>query len=63
MHRHGTSRGLAHVLIEVRNDLLATPDGVQAWCDRIGGILEEALSDAGVRLAFGSVRKSATTLG
>ncbi len=63
MHRHGTSRGLAHVLIEVRNDLLATPDGVQAWCDRIGGILEEALSDAGVRLALGSVRKSATTPG
>ncbi len=56
MHRHGTARGLAHVLIEVRNDLVATPDGVQAWCDRIGGVLEEAVADSGVRLGLGVVR-------
>ncbi len=58
MHRHGTSRGLAHVLIEVRNDLLATRAGVAQWCDRIGGILEEAMADSGVRLGLGSVRGS-----
>ncbi len=57
MHRHGTARGLAHVLIEVRNDLVATTDGVQAWCDRIGGVLEEAMADSGVRLGLGVVRK------
>lgn len=56
MYRHGTSRGLAHVLIEVRNDLLATAEGVSAWCDRIGGILEEALADSAVRLALGVAR-------
>lgn len=53
MHRHGTSRGLAHVLIEVRNDLLASEVGVAQWCGRIGGILEEAVSDSGVRLGLG----------
>jgi predicted N-formylglutamate amidohydrolase len=56
MHRHGTSRGLAHVLIEVRNDLLATADGVAQWCDRIAGILEEALADSGVQIMIRQVR-------
>ncbi len=55
MHRHGTARGLAHVLIEVRNDLLATPEGVAGWWDRIAGVLEEALTDAGVRMQLGCV--------
>ncbi len=55
MHRHGTSRGLAHVLLEVRNDLLATPEGVSHWCDRIAGVLEEAMADAGVRMQLGCV--------
>jgi predicted N-formylglutamate amidohydrolase len=53
MHRHGTARGLAHVLIEVRNDLLATPDGVAQWRGRIAGILDEAMSDSAVRLRLG----------
>jgi predicted N-formylglutamate amidohydrolase len=57
MHRHGTARGLAHVLIEVRNDLLATPDGVAQWCDRIAGVLEEAMADARVRMQLGCVRR------
>lgn len=56
MHRHGTSRGLAHVLLEIRNDLLATPDGVSQWCDRIAGVLEEAMADATVRLQLGVVK-------
>lgn len=55
MHRHGTSRGLAHILLEIRNDLLATPDGVSAWCDRIAGILEEAMADGGVKMGLGCV--------
>jgi predicted N-formylglutamate amidohydrolase len=44
MHRHGTSRGLAHVLIEVRNDLLANAEGVAQWRDRIAGVLEAAMA-------------------
>jgi predicted N-formylglutamate amidohydrolase len=56
MHRHGTSRGLAHVLIEVRNDLLVTAEGVTQWCDRIAGILEEAMSDSAFRLTLGQVK-------
>jgi predicted N-formylglutamate amidohydrolase len=44
------------VLIEVRNDLLATAEGVSAWCGRIGGIFEEAMAVSEVRLGLGSVR-------
>jgi predicted N-formylglutamate amidohydrolase len=39
MYRHGTLRGLAHVLIEVRQDLIADDAGVMAWADRLEPIL------------------------
>jgi len=29
--RHGTSRGLPHALIEIRNDLIADVEGQRAW--------------------------------
>ena len=35
MYRHGTMRGLPHVLIEVRNDLIETPDGQAEWAARL----------------------------
>lgn len=31
MYRHGTARGLPHLLIEVRNDLIQTPAQQAAW--------------------------------
>lgn len=48
MYRHGTLRGLPHVLLEVRNDLIATPAGVLDWADRLepmfrGILAEESL--------------------
>lgn len=42
MHRHGTRRGLAHALIEVRQDLIGEAAGVGAWVDRLAPILEAA---------------------
>ena len=35
MNRHGTRRGLAHALIEVRQDLIAERDGINEWADRL----------------------------
>src|SRR3546814_7702215 len=32
---HGEARGLAAVLIEVRNDGLRSPRGIEAWADRL----------------------------
>lgn len=40
---HGTQRGLAHALIEVRNDLIADAAGQAAWAARLAAILRDAL--------------------
>jgi predicted N-formylglutamate amidohydrolase len=42
-----TARGLANVLIEVRQDLVATKAAAEAWGDRLAGLLERALAEAG----------------
>lgn len=41
MYRHGTRRGLAHALIEVRQDLIADNAGVAEWTERLLPILAE----------------------
>lgn len=40
LYRHGTTRGLAHLLIEVRQDHLASDEGVARWA----GIIHEVLA-------------------
>lgn len=39
MDQHGTRRGLPHVLIEVRQDLIADAAGVEAWADRLARVM------------------------
>jgi predicted N-formylglutamate amidohydrolase len=39
---HGERRGLPHVELEVRQDLLGDASGVGAWTERIARLLEEA---------------------
>lgn len=36
---HGEARGLASVLIEMRQDLIATPEGVEDWANRLARCL------------------------
>ena len=43
MYRHGTQRGFPHALLEVRNDLSASPAGVLEWADRLEPILRDIL--------------------
>jgi predicted N-formylglutamate amidohydrolase len=43
MWRHGTSRGLPHVLIEVRNDLISDMPGQQAWAALLARCLADIL--------------------
>jgi predicted N-formylglutamate amidohydrolase len=40
MYQHATARGLAHALIEIRQDLIADDAGVAAWTARVAGILQ-----------------------
>lgn len=39
LHRHGIMRGIPHVLIEVRQDLIGDPGGVAEWADRLAPLL------------------------
>lgn len=48
MYRHGTARGLAHCLIELRQDLIDTPDKAVGWARRLAPMLEAALALEGV---------------
>jgi predicted N-formylglutamate amidohydrolase len=45
LNRHGTQQGLAHVLIEIRQDLIAAPAAAEALAARLGPVLEQALAD------------------
>lgn len=40
LYTHATSRGFAHILIEVRQDLIDTPQGVNEWSDRLAPLLQ-----------------------
>jgi len=43
MWQHGTMRGLAHAIIEVRQDLIADADGQRAWGERLATVLVDVL--------------------
>lgn len=57
MYRHGTMRGLAHALIEVRQDLIGSPEGAAEWADRLAPILHDIIGREGLRTVkhFGSL--------
>lgn len=40
MHRHATMSGLAHALIEIRQDLIADEEGARSWAERLAPILD-----------------------
>jgi predicted N-formylglutamate amidohydrolase len=41
LERHAVSRGLDHVMIEIRNDVIADASGQAAWARRLGDILSK----------------------
>jgi predicted N-formylglutamate amidohydrolase len=45
MYHHGTMRGLPHMLIEIRQDLVADSAGEAAWAERLARILRPILAD------------------
>ncbi|HVP85766.1 MAG TPA: DUF1244 domain-containing protein [Rhizomicrobium sp.] len=47
MYAHGTMHGLPHVLIEIRQDMIATEDMARAMAARIKPILDDALARMG----------------
>jgi len=45
---HGEQRGLVHVEIEIRQDLIAHEDGQAAWAERMARLLTEAIKRVGL---------------
>jgi len=43
LYRHGTRRGLAHALIEVRQDLILGPEGQAEWATRLAEVLRKVV--------------------
>jgi predicted N-formylglutamate amidohydrolase len=44
--QHGTQRSLANAIIEVRQDLIRTADGQQAWGERLTRVMQSILQSA-----------------
>lgn len=44
--RHALAHGRLNALVEVRNDLIATPAAQGEWADRLAPVLDSALNDA-----------------
>jgi predicted N-formylglutamate amidohydrolase len=44
LYRHGTLRGLAHALIELRQDLVLAPDGQAEWAGRLAAVVGDILA-------------------
>ncbi len=45
LYRHGTLRGLAHALIELRQDLILSEEGQGEWAERLASVLEQVLGE------------------
>lgn len=45
MHRHGTMRGLAHALVEIRQDQIKHEEGQGEWAGRLADIMTRILAD------------------
>ncbi len=44
LYRHGTSRGLAHALVEVRQDLIGDSNGIEEWLERLARAIKKAMT-------------------
>ena len=45
LYRHGMRHGVPHLLLEVRQDLIADPAGVEAWCNRLAPVFATLNAD------------------
>jgi predicted N-formylglutamate amidohydrolase len=49
LYRHATARGLPHVLVELRQDLVASRAGALGWAARLAAALAPLLADPSIR--------------
>lgn len=56
MWQHGTRRGLAHTIIEVRQDLIRTAEGQLAWAGRLTDAVKAVFDRGDIREAMHTVQ-------
>jgi predicted N-formylglutamate amidohydrolase len=56
MWEHGTSRGLPHVLVEIRQDLIASAEGQAAWAERLASALRSILANPALEPDLKAIR-------
>lgn len=56
LYRHATSRGVAHALVEIRQDLIADEAGQMAWAERLAVMLRRFLADAQLAGELAAIR-------
>jgi predicted N-formylglutamate amidohydrolase len=56
MWQHGTRRGLAHTIVEVRQDLIRTPAGQLAWAERLSAAVKAVFARADLYEAMHTVQ-------
>jgi predicted N-formylglutamate amidohydrolase len=59
--QHGTQRGLANAIIEIRQDLIRDAAGQAGWARRLGRIMAKILRDTTAKAAFNSRERAAAT--
>ncbi len=55
LYRHGTQRGLAHALVEIRQDLVRDTAGQKAWAERLAGVLNGLFAAPDARASFNTI--------
>ena len=48
MYQHGTSRGIAHALVEIRQDLISDSDGQNEWGERLSRVMKSLINNKSV---------------
>jgi predicted N-formylglutamate amidohydrolase len=56
MWQHGTRRGLAHTIVEVRQDLIRSPEGQRAWGERLAAAVQSVFARNDIREAMHRVQ-------
>lgn len=50
LNTHATARGLPHLLIEIRQDLVQSKSGVDEWTDRLAQVLEPIMKNSQIEM-------------
>jgi predicted N-formylglutamate amidohydrolase len=53
--QHGTQAGLAHALVEIRQDLIADENGQREWAENLATLIEGFLANPALAASFNRV--------